>query len=72
VRRFETHLLRTLGRLPAPFVLLNDEDRVVLSTAPRHLVGSLLSPGAGSAEGARVPGVPWRLRLVDDGHLLAG
>ena len=72
VRRFETHLLRTLGRLPAPFVLLNDEDRVVLSTAPRHLVGSLLPPGAGSAEGAPVPGAPWRLRLVDDGHLLAG
>ena len=71
VRRFETHLLRTLGRLPAPFVLLNDEDRVVLSTAPRHLVGSLLPSGAGSAEGARVPGAPWRLRLVD-GHLLAG
>ena len=45
VRRFETHLLRVLGRLPAPFLLLNDEDRVVLSTAPRWLVGSLLPPG---------------------------
>jgi hypothetical protein len=72
VRRFETHLLRTLGRLPAPFVLLTDEDRVVLSTAPRHLVGSLLPPEAGSSEGAPVRGAPWRLLFVDDGHLLAG
>ena len=73
VRRFETHLLRALGPLPAPFVLRNDEGRVVLSTAPRFLVGSLLPPDTGSAgEGAQVPGVPWRLLLVDDGRLLAG
>jgi hypothetical protein len=71
VRRFETHLLEVLGRLPAPFLLLNDEDRVVLSTAPRRLVGSLLPPGAGPAgPGATVAGVPWRLHLVDDVSLL--
>jgi len=71
VRRFETHLLQVLGRLPAPFLLLNDEDRVVLSTAPRWLVGGLLPPGAGPSEpGTAVPGVPWRLHLVDDGSLL--
>jgi hypothetical protein len=71
VRRFETHLLQVLGRLPAPFLLLNDEDRVVLSTAPRWLVGGLLPPGAGpSGPGTAVPGVPWRLYLVDDGSLL--
>jgi hypothetical protein len=71
VRRFETHLLQVLGRLPAPFLLLNDEDRVVLSTAPRWLVGGLLPPGAGpSGSGTAVPGVPWRLYLVDDGSLL--
>jgi hypothetical protein len=71
VRRFETHLLQVLGRLPAPFLLLNDEDRVVLSTAPRWLVGGLLPPGAGpSRPGTAVPGVPWRLYLVDDGSLL--
>ena len=71
VRRFETHLLQVLGRLPAPFLLLNDEDRVVLSTAPRWLVGGLLPPGAGpSGPGTAVPGVPWRLHLVDDGSLL--
>ena len=73
VRRFETHLLQALGVLPAPFVLLNDEGRVVLSTAPRFLVGSLLPPDAGAPEeGTPVPGVPWRLLLVDDGRLLAG
>ena len=71
VRRFETHLLQVLGRLPAPFLLLNDEDRVVLSTAPRWLVGGLLPPEAGPSEpGTAVPGVPWRLHLVDDGSLL--
>jgi hypothetical protein len=71
VRRFETHLLEVLGRLPAPFLLLNDEDRVVLSTAPRWLVGGLLPPGAGpSGPGAAVPGVPWRLHLVDQDGLL--
>ena len=71
VRRFETHLLEELGRLPAPFLLVNGEDRVVLSTAPRWLVGSLLPPGTGPAgSGAAVPGVPWRLHLVDDVSLL--
>ncbi|MET0763256.1 MAG: cache domain-containing protein [Blastococcus sp.] len=71
VRRFETHLLGVLGRLPAPFLLLNDEDRVVLSTAPRWLVGSLVPPGAGPAgPGTAIPGVPWRLHLVDDVSLL--
>ena len=73
VRRFETHLLEALGPLPAPFVLLNDEGRVVLSTAPRFLVGSLLPPDAGAAgQGTPIAGVPWRLLLVRDGRLLAG
>ncbi|SOD94904.1 cache domain-containing protein [Blastococcus haudaquaticus] len=71
VRRFENHLLALLGGLPAPFVLLNDEDRVVLSTAPRRLVGSLLPRGADPlGAGAGVPGVPWRLHLVGDATLL--
>jgi hypothetical protein len=71
VRRFEAYLLRVLGRLPASFVLLNDEARVVLSTAPRWLVGSLLPPevlAAGPA--ADVPGVPWRLLLGTSGSVL--
>jgi hypothetical protein len=72
VRRFETHLLRALGPLPAPFVLLNDEGRVVLSAAPRFLVGSLVQPDAAPPEeGTPVPGVPWRLLLVDDGRVLS-
>jgi hypothetical protein len=73
VRRFETHLLRALAPLPAPFVLLNDEGRVVLSTAPRFLVGSLLPPDAGAPdEGTPVAGVPWRLLPVDDGRRAGG
>ncbi len=73
VRRFETHLLRALGARPAPFVLLNDEGRVVLSTVPRFVVGSLLPTDARMPqEGAPVPGVPWRLLHVPDGRLLPG
>lgn len=72
VRRFEAHLLRLLGASPGPFVLLNDEDRVVLSTAPGRLVGELVPESAApTGRGARgrgvrrsatpVPGTPWRL-----------
>ena len=68
VRRFEGHLLRVLGRGAAPFLLLSGEDRVVLSTAPRWLVGTLLPPGTTPCgPGAEVAGLPWRLVLVDDG-----
>jgi hypothetical protein len=68
VRRFEAHLLDALGRPPAPFLLLNDEDRVVVSTAPRWLVGELLPSGAPAAgEVVDVPGTPWRLLVVEGG-----
>jgi hypothetical protein len=71
VRRFEKHLLQRLGRLPSPFLLLNHEDRVVISSAPRWLVGGLVPPGADLPDaGTAVPGVPWRLHLVDDDSLL--
>jgi hypothetical protein len=70
VRRFETHLLRELGPLPAPFVVVNEEDRVVLSTAPQLLVGGLVPAGSLTAAAAEVPGVPWRLVPVDDRSLL--
>ena len=71
VRRFESHLLQVLGRGAAPFLLLNGEDRVVLSTAPRWLVGTLVPPGrTPSGPRAEVGGLPWRLVLVDDGALL--
>ena len=73
VRRFETHLLRALGARPAPFVLLNDEGRVVLSTVPRFVVGSLRPTDARvPQEGAPVPGGPWRLLHVPAGRLLPG
>ncbi len=72
VRRFENHLLQALGGLPAPFVLLGDEGRVVLSTAPRVLVGSLHPVDPGAGDGVAVPGLPWRLLLVRDGRRLAG
>ncbi len=66
VRRFESHLLRRVDR-SAPFLLLNGEDRVVLSTSPRELVGALVSPAEVAAgPAADVPGVPWRLVPVDD------
>lgn len=62
VRRFESHLLQVLGRAPGGFVLLNDEDRVVLSTAPHLLVGELVAPDAlPPGRGAPVGGTPWRL-----------
>ncbi|RBY89038.1 hypothetical protein DQ244_14820 [Blastococcus sp. TBT05-19] len=65
VRRFETHLLHGLGRPPAPFLLLNDEDRVVLSTDPRRLVGELLPPGTPASGAVEVPGTPWRLLVAE-------
>jgi hypothetical protein len=71
VRRFETHLLRVLGRLPGRFVLVNDEGRVVLSTAPRWLVGELMAPDVvSSGQVAEIAGTPWRLLLVADGSVL--
>ncbi|SDE79864.1 cache domain-containing protein [Pseudonocardia oroxyli] len=39
VARFETLVLRELGDLAADVVVVNVEDRVVLSTSPRWLVG---------------------------------
>ncbi|MGY1704718.1 hypothetical protein ACI79C_09100 [Geodermatophilus sp. SYSU D00697] len=71
VRRFETHLLRALGPVAAPFVLVTEEDRVVLSTSPRWLVGGLVPSAALTAgPAADLPGVPWRLVPVDGRSLL--
>ncbi|MGY1601357.1 cache domain-containing protein [Geodermatophilus sp. SYSU D00815] len=72
VRRFETHLLAELGSLPGRFLLVNDEDRVVLSTSPRRLVGDLLAavPG-GAGPATEVPGVPWRVVPVDEPGVLS-
>ncbi len=67
VRRFEAHLLATPGGPPPGVVVVNDEDRVVLSTAPHTVVGSLLPDSAVPAGGGRsVPGVPWRWHRIPD------
>lgn len=71
VTRFESHLLRALASVDHPFLLLNDEARVVLSTSPRWLVGDLLrSDGELPGPGSQVPGVPWRVHLVESGERL--
>jgi hypothetical protein len=62
VPRFESHLLRVLASVDAPFVVVNDEDRVVLSTSPGAMVGDRLAADTGPA--APVPDVPWRVLLV--------
>jgi hypothetical protein len=64
VPRFEGHLLRALAAVDAPFLVVNDEDRVVLSTSPGPLVGDRLPADGGPAgPAAPVPGVPWQVRL---------
>jgi hypothetical protein len=65
VSRFESHLLRELGAVEPPFLLLDDEGRVVLSTSPRWLVGALTGPPEPpAAPGVRIEGAPWRLHLT--------
>ena len=62
IGRFESLVLSRLGDLPAELVVVGEEDRVVLSTSPRWLVGSLLRPGDGpDGTAADLPGLPWRL-----------
>ncbi len=71
VRRFEAHLLQALGRSPGAFVLVNGEDRVVLSTAPRWRVGELVAEGVAPAgAGVGIEGTPWRLVPVADSRVL--
>jgi hypothetical protein len=65
VPRFESHLLRVLASVDAPFVVVNDEDRVVLSSSPRAMVGDRLPMDGGPAE--PVPDVPWRVLLSEEG-----
>ena len=68
VSRFETHLLRVLPPTGHPFLLLNDDDRVVLSTSAAELAGALLPDAARPAAAVRpLPRVPWRLVVLDEG-----
>ena len=68
VPRFESHLLRVLASVNAPFVVVNDEGRVVLSTSPRAMVGDRLPADSGPA--VPVPDVPWHVLLAEDGGSL--
>ncbi|GAA3080397.1 hypothetical protein GCM10010464_50610 [Pseudonocardia yunnanensis] len=65
VGRFETLVLRELGDLAVDVVVVNPEDRVVLSTSARWLAGSLATPAA-MLDAARVRTVtladpPWQV-----------
>jgi hypothetical protein len=68
VSRFEARLLGELEALAQGFLLVSEEGRVVVSTSPRWLVGSLVSPSgepvAEPGPGVPVAGVPWRLHLL--------
>jgi Cache domain len=65
VSRFESHLLHALGAVDRPFLLVDDEGRVALSTSPRWLVGALIGPAGGpDGPGIAIAGSPWRLHLT--------
>ncbi|MGY1742258.1 MULTISPECIES: cache domain-containing protein [unclassified Blastococcus] len=64
VSRFEAHVLGVLGTAGGSFAVVGADGRVVLSTSARWLVGAL-APDLPAAEGAPLPGLPWRLHLLD-------
>ena len=73
VSRFEIHLMRVLGPSSFSFLLLNDEGRVVLSTSSTWLVGELAPTDVDLSNPARkLPGVPWRLQVLEAANLLKG
>jgi hypothetical protein len=63
VRGFEFRLLRELPHEGTPVVVLNDEDRVVMSTSALNLTGSLLLDRDNTTQGDVVPGLPWHVRV---------
>jgi hypothetical protein len=66
VSAFESRLLRELGPHDGAFVLVDDEDRVVLSTSPRWLTGCFWHGDAGSPDPLEpVPHLPWRLLVTE-------
>lgn len=65
VARFETLVLQELGDLAVDVVVVNPEDRVVLSTSARWLTGLLVTPGhADAPQDSRtvtLTDLPWRV-----------
>jgi hypothetical protein len=64
VSRFETYVLRSLGPLRRPFLLLNQEGRVVLSTSAQWLTGSLFPMKGVRHDTKPVSGTPWHLHIT--------
>jgi hypothetical protein len=62
VARFETLVLRELGELAADVVVVNPEDRVVLSTSARWLAGSRVDL-SGTADVHALPEPHWRVAV---------
>jgi hypothetical protein len=62
---FETLVLKELGDLAADVVVVNPENRVVLSTSARWLAGSLANPGgrqvAAEVRTVTLADPPWRV-----------
>jgi hypothetical protein len=71
---FESLVLWELGDLAADVVVVNPEDRVVLSTSARWLTGSLVSADhADSLPGARTLAMtdpPWRVVVTRDSSVV--
>lgn len=65
--RLEGHLLRQLGAASADIVVVNEQRRVVLSSSPQWLTGSLVTAGDVDApDVVDVVGTPWRLLVIGD------
>ncbi|WP_051080169.1 cache domain-containing protein [Demetria terragena] len=63
VTKLEQLVLSELAGDVAEFVVLSDEDRVVLSTSGKWLVGSLMKRVPPKAQVRRLPDVPWRVAV---------
>jgi hypothetical protein len=69
VARFETLVLRELGDLAADVVVVNSEDRVVLSTSSRWLTGSLADEdGSRDVRPLPLADSPWRVCCTRPGN----
>lgn len=62
--RLESHVLRRLGATPADVVVVNAEQRVVLSSSPMWLTGALVDRTAGFSDGVDIAGTSWQLFLA--------